>query len=63
MKGRPERDAARRRTAAAVGHVLLFPTWQSLTRMQGLSNAEAVAVATAMVEGAGSARPRPSRHA
>jgi len=63
MKGRPERDAARRRTAAAVGHALHFATWQSLTRTQGLTNAEAVAVATAMVEGAGSARPRPSRHA
>ncbi len=44
MKGRPERGAARRRTSAAVSHALLFATWQSLTRTQGLSNAEAVAV-------------------
>ena len=58
VKGRPERGAARRRTVAAVGHGLSFATWQSLTRIQGLSNAEAVAVAAAMVEGAGSARPR-----
>ena len=61
MAGRRERGAARRRTSAAVGHALLFTTWQSLTRMQELSNAEAVAVMAAMVEGAGSARaPRPA---
>ena len=64
MAGRPERGAARRRTSAArLGHALLFATWQSLTRMQGLSNAEAVAVMAAMVEGAGSARPPRSAHA
>ena len=63
MTGRPERGAARRRTSAAVSHALLFATWQSLTRMQGLSNAEAVAVMAAMVEGAGSARPPRSVHA
>ena len=54
MKGRPERGAARRRTAAAVSHALQFTTWQSLTRAQELSNAEAVAVMAAMVEAAGS---------
>ena len=63
MKGRPERGAARRRTAAAVSHALLFATWQSLVRAQGLSNAEAAAVMVAMVEGAGSARPPRSVHA
>ena len=56
MTGRSERGAARKRTAAALGHALLFPTWQSLRRLQGLSNAEAVAVVVAMVEGAGAAR-------
>lgn len=62
MAGRPERGAARRRTLAAVAHALLFPTWRSLTRMQGLSNADAVAVMATMVEGAGSARvPRSPR--
>ena len=63
MAGRPERGAARRRTAAALGHALLFATWQSLVRAQGLSNGEAVAVALAMVEGAGAARAPRSRHA
>ncbi|MDX6587654.1 MAG: hypothetical protein QOI31_2127 [Solirubrobacterales bacterium] len=63
MAGRPERGAARRRTSAAVSHALFFATWQSLTRMQGLSNAEAAAVMVAMVEGAGSARPPRSAHA
>src|SRR5688572_20177759 len=63
MAGRSERGAARRRTSAALGHALLFPTWQSLRRMQGLSNAEAVAVVVAMVEGAGAARPPRSPHA
>ena len=56
-KGRPERGAARRRVAAATGHAISFPTWQSLARAQGLTNAEAVAVVIAMIEGAGSARP------
>ena len=63
MAGRPERGAARRRTSAAVAHALSFQTWQSLTSTQGLSNAEAVAVMVAMVEGAGSARPPRSAHA
>ena len=58
MAGRPERGAARRRVQAAIGHALLFPTWRSLIRMQGLSSDEAVAVMAAMVESAGGARPR-----
>jgi AcrR family transcriptional regulator len=63
VTGRQERGGARRRVAAAIGHVLFFPTWQSLARMQGLSNPEAVAVAVAMVEGAGPARPSRTRPA
>jgi AcrR family transcriptional regulator len=58
MAGRTERGAARRRVQAAIGHALLFPTWRSLIRMQGLSSGEAVAVMAAMVESAGGARPR-----
>lgn len=58
LRGRRERGAARRRVRAALGHVLVFPTWQSLTRNQGLTNDEAVAVMAAMVEAAGQARPR-----
>ena len=58
LRGRRERGAARRRVQAALGHALVFPTWQSLTRNQGLTNDEAVAVMAAMVEAAGQARPR-----
>jgi AcrR family transcriptional regulator len=57
LRGRRERGAARRRVEAAIGHALFFPTWQSLRRMQGLSNSAAVAVMTGMVESAGRARP------
>ena len=56
--GRPERGAARRRVEAAIGHALFFPTWQSLRRVQGLSNAEAVAVMAGMIDSAGRSRPR-----
>ncbi len=63
MTGRKERGAARRRTSAAVAHALYFPTFQSLTGVQGLSNAEAAAVMVAMVEAAGSARAPRSGHA
>ena len=57
MTGRRERGGARKRVEAAIGHALFFPTWQSLTRTQGLSNAEAAAVMAAMAETAGSVRP------
>ncbi|MEJ7876571.1 MAG: helix-turn-helix domain-containing protein [Solirubrobacterales bacterium] len=56
LSGRPERRAARRRTEAAIGHALLFPTWQSLVRLQGLRNSEAVAVMAGMVEAAGAVK-------
>ena len=56
---RPPRAGRRaRRMQAALGHAVVFPTWQSLTRNQGLTNDEAVAVMAAMVEAAGEARPR-----
>ncbi len=61
LVGRPERGAARRRVEAAARHALFFPTWQSLVRGQGLSNAEAVAVMAALVEAAGRARPAKPR--
>jgi AcrR family transcriptional regulator len=53
--GRPERGKARRRVGAAVGHAVVFPTWQSLVREQGLDDGEAVTVMAAMVESAGRA--------
>ena len=51
MAGRGLRGHAARRTRAAIGHALAFPTWRSLTREQGLSDAEAVALMAGLVEG------------
>jgi AcrR family transcriptional regulator len=53
LNGRRVRGAARRRTNAALGHAVAFPTWKSLTRDQGLSDAEAVAMMRALVSAAG----------
>ena len=38
MAGRGLRGRAARRTRAAIGHALAFPTWRSLTREHGLSD-------------------------
>jgi AcrR family transcriptional regulator len=56
LRGRPERGGARRRVAAAIGHAVAFPAWQSLVRAQGLDDAEAVELMAAMVEAAGRVR-------
>jgi AcrR family transcriptional regulator len=50
MTGRGLRGRAARRTRAAIGHALAFPTWRSLTREQGLADADAVALMCALVE-------------
>jgi len=52
MAGRGLRGRAARRTRAAIGHALAFPTWRSLTRDQGLADGEAVALMSVLVEGA-----------
>jgi len=52
MSGRRLRGRRRERVAAAIGHATSFPTWFSLARQQGLSREDAVAVMSAMVEGA-----------
>jgi AcrR family transcriptional regulator len=52
MNGRGLRGNARRRTHAAIGHALAFPTWQSLTREQELSDDEAVRLMAGMIEDA-----------
>ena len=52
MAGRGLRGRAARRTRAAVGHALAFPTWRSLTREQGLTGDDAVALMASLVEGA-----------
>lgn len=61
VAGRRTRGHARRRTRAAVGHALAFATWRSLTREQGLTDAEAIALMCALVEGAGARRPSERR--
>ena len=50
MTGRGLRGRAARRTRAAIGHALAFGTWRSLTREQGLADADAVALMCALVE-------------
>ena len=42
MDGRSLRGRQRDEARAAIGHALAFPTWQSLTRDQGLTDAHAV---------------------
>jgi AcrR family transcriptional regulator len=56
MAGRGLRGRAARQTRAAIGHALAFPTWRSLTREQGLADADAVALMRALVEGPAAAR-------
>jgi AcrR family transcriptional regulator len=52
MAGRGVRGGAARRTRAAIGHALAFPTWRSLTREQGLSDADAVRLMVRLVQAA-----------
>jgi AcrR family transcriptional regulator len=51
MAGRGLRGRAARRTRAAIGHALAFPTWRSLTLEQGLTDGEAVALMSGLVAG------------
>ena len=50
MTGRGLRGSAARRTQAAIGHALAFPTWHSLTQGQGLSDDDAAALMSGLVE-------------
>jgi AcrR family transcriptional regulator len=52
MSGRGLRGGAARRTRAAIGHALAFPTWRSLIREQGLDQDEAVALLSRLVRDA-----------
>ncbi|WP_187369394.1 TetR/AcrR family transcriptional regulator [Baekduia soli] len=56
MAGRGLRGHAGRRTRAALGHALAFPTWRSLAREHGLADGEAVGLMVVLVEGAAAAR-------
>jgi AcrR family transcriptional regulator len=53
MAGRGLRGHAARRTRAAIGHAIAFPTWRSLTREQGLSDEDAVTLMGALATTAG----------
>ncbi|HEX8122026.1 MAG TPA: helix-turn-helix domain-containing protein [Solirubrobacteraceae bacterium] len=55
MSGRGLRGGAAKRTRAALGHALAFPTWRSLAREEGLDDAQAVALMSVLVEGAATA--------
>lgn len=52
LAGRGLRGRARRRAEAGIGHALALATWTSLVREQGLDNAEAAALMTALVDSA-----------
>ena len=52
MQGRRLRGADRRRTRAALGHAIAYPTWKSLVREQRLSDADAAALMRALVAAA-----------
>jgi hypothetical protein len=54
MAGRGLRGSAGRRTRAAIGHALAFPTWRSLAREQELADGDAVALMSALVAGGAS---------
>jgi AcrR family transcriptional regulator len=56
MAGRGLRGRAARRTRAAIGHALAYPTWRSLTHEQGLADDEPVALMCLLVESAAGAR-------
>jgi AcrR family transcriptional regulator len=56
MVGRHLRGRAGRRTRAAIGHALAFPTWRSLTQEQGLANDDAVELMCRLVEDAAGLR-------
>ena len=60
MADRGLRGHAARRTRAAIGHALAYPTWLSLTNEQGLTNDEHVALMCLLVESATRMR-RPRR--
>ena len=52
VAGRGLRGKAARATRAAIGHAVAFSTWQSLVQEQALSEDEAVALISLLVEGA-----------
>ena len=60
MSGRGLRGRSARRTRAAIGHALAFPTWRSLSHDQSLSDDDAVALMGSLVEGAAASVETPA---
>jgi AcrR family transcriptional regulator len=56
--GRRLRGHAARRTKAAIGHAIAFPTWQSLTQEHGLTDGNAATLMCQLIETAARARPK-----
>jgi AcrR family transcriptional regulator len=54
MRGRRLRGAVRLRTRAALGHAIAFSSWKSLVREQGLDDATAAELMSALVAAAAS---------
>jgi AcrR family transcriptional regulator len=52
MRGRKLRGHTAKRVRAAIGHALAFSTWQSLTREQGLDDAQAAELMCRFVDAA-----------
>jgi AcrR family transcriptional regulator len=52
MAGRGLRGSAARRTRAAIGHAVAFPTWRSLVQEQRLAQDDAVALMCRLVDSA-----------
>jgi AcrR family transcriptional regulator len=50
MEGRSVRGRRRDEARAAIGHALAFPTWQSLTREQGLDDDQAAELMCRLVQ-------------
>jgi AcrR family transcriptional regulator len=51
LRGWSVRGRRRQETRAAIGHALAFPTWQSLTREQGLDDTQAAELMQGLVAG------------
>jgi AcrR family transcriptional regulator len=52
LRGRRVRGRRRDTTRAAIGHALAYPTWRSLTREEGLDDAQAAELMRELVAGA-----------
>jgi AcrR family transcriptional regulator len=61
MSGRPAQGRAHQRARAAIGHALAFATWRSLTREQGLDDAQAADLMCRLADAASRDPDKPKR--